>query len=179
MKSLYNIYEGVLADIDDTLSKSDNSVNTLSELAEARKLKFELDKKDTSSVKFDCPNLLKCLDAKLMKKLSSKSLGTPTSLMLCFGYDGDRSYYCMSVHIFNEHGDRCLYAGTPWEYSHKTKVADLANEIFDYLLKSEKHFAVINHLFDSNHIKYNKVMHRFEAPTFSAKSLWFTLKQIK
>lgn len=177
-----SLYEGILSDINDTLSKSDNSVGVLSELENARKLKFEPDNKDpykdAYSVKFDCPNLLKCLGARLMKKLSSKSLGTPASLMLCFRYNGDHSNYDMSIYIFNEHGDECLYSSTPWESSYKTKVEDLANQIFDYLLKSEKHFSVISHLFDSNYIKYNNAMRCFEAPTFSAKSLWFTLKRI-
>ena len=178
MQSLYNIYEGILADIDDTLSKSDDTVSTLSELAEARKLKFEPDKKDTCSVRFDCPNLLKCLDAKLLKKLSSKSLGTPTSLMLCFGYDSDRSYYCMSIHIFNERGDRCLYSVAPWEYSNKATAAEIANKIFKYMLKSEDHFKILLSLFDSNHVKYDNAMRRFEAPSFSAKSLLFGLQRI-
>lgn len=178
MKSLYNIYEGILADINDTLSKSDDTVGTLSELTEARKLKFEPDKKDTCSAKFDCPNLLKCLDKRIITKLTKKSFSVPTTFMLCYGYDSVRNMYNVSIHIFDKRGNRCLIANSAWDYSNKAKSADIANELFKYILKSEKHFEIIDMLFDSNFISYDRTRNCFEAPPFSPKVLINNLKRI-
>lgn len=178
-----SLYEGILSDIDDTLSKSDNVVNTLSELAEARKLKsafFSPDKKDTCSIKFDCPTLLnKYLDLKIKHKIASKKLGTPTSLMLRYEYDPERNYYSITICIHNEHKyNACLYAKSQWDYSNKATSAGIANRLLEYMLKSEDHFKMVLSLFDSNSISYSSSYKFFEAPRFSAKSLLFGLQKI-
>lgn len=173
-----SLYEGILSDIDNTLSKSDNSAGVLAELAEARKLKFEPDKKDTCSAKFDCPNLLKCLDTHIISKLSKKSFGIPTTCMICYGYDSLRELYNVSIHIFDDKGNRCLMVYSEWDYSKKARSADIANEFFKYILKSEKHFEIINALFDSNYLSYIHTHHWFEAPRFSARSVINNLKRI-
>lgn len=173
-----NLYEGILGDINDTLSKSDDTVGTLSELAEARKLKFEPDKKDTCSVKFDCPNLLKCLDKRIITKLTKKSFGIPTTCMLCYGYDSLRELYNVSIHIFDDKNNRCLIANSAWDYANKARSADIANEFFKYILKSEKHFKIIDMLFDSNFLSYDRARNCFEAPGFSARTVINNLKRI-
>lgn len=173
-----SLYEGILGDINDTISKSDDNVNALSELAEARKLKFEPDKKDTCSVKFDCPNLLKCLDKRIITKLSKKSFGVPTTCMICYGYDSLREQYNMSIHIFDDKGSRCLVVYSERDYANKAKSAEIANNLIEYMLKSEDHFKMMLSLFDSNHISYKASYEFFEAPSFSPKSLINTLKRI-
>lgn len=175
---MISLYEGILNNIDDTISKSDDTVSALSELAEARKLKFEPDKKDTCSARFDCPNLLKCLDKHIITKLSKKSFGIPTTCMICYGYDYVRNMYNMSIHIFDKSGNRCLIANSAWDYSNKAKSADIANELFKYILKSEKHFEIIDMLFDSNFLSYDRARNCFEAPPFSPKVLINNLKSI-
>ena len=178
MKTIYNIYEGVLADVEDTLSKYDKSIDVMAELIDARKLKFEPDKKDTCSVKFDCPNLLKCLDKRIITKLIKKSFSAPTTFMLCYGYDSVRNMYNISIHIFDERGNRCLIANSSWDYSNKAKSADIANELLEYILKSEKHFKIIDMLFDSNFLSYDRGRNCFEAPYFSPKTILFNLKRM-
>lgn len=175
-----SLYEGILGDINDTLSKSDNTVNTLSELAEARKLKFEPDKKDSCSIMFNCPALLnKCLDLKVRHKIASKKLGRPTSLQLCYGYDSERNYYNITIRIHNERKYcTCLYATSQWDYSNKATSAEIANNIFKYMLKSEDHFKLLLSVFDSNHISYKSSYNLFEAPYFSPKSLMFGLQRL-
>lgn len=175
-----SLYEGILGDIDDTLSNSDNSVGVLSELAEARKLKFEPDKKDTCSVMFKCPTLLsRCLDLKVKHKIASKKLGTPTSLQLWYEYDSECNTYNISIRIHNERKYcTCLCATSQWDYSNKAKSAETANKIFEYMLKSEDHFKLLLTLFDSNHISYKSSYEYFEAPRFSPKSLLFGLQRI-
>ncbi len=178
-----SLYEGILSDIDDTLSNSDNSVGVLSELAEARKLKsafFSPDKKDACSVMFKCPTLLsKCLDLKVKHKIASKKLGTPTSLQLCYAYDSERNYYNITIRIHNERKYcTCLYVTSQWDYSNKVTSAGITNRLLEYMLKSEDHFRMVLSLFDSNSISYNSSYKFFEAPRFSAKSLLFGLQRI-
>lgn len=75
---MISLYEGILNNIDDTISKSDDTVSALSELAEARKMTsafFSPDKKDICSVMFKCPTLLnKCLDLKVKHKIAAKKV---------------------------------------------------------------------------------------------------------
>lgn len=182
MQTIYNIYEGILGDIDDTLSKSDDTVNTLSELAEARKLKsafFSPDKKDTCSVRFDCPTLLnKYLDLKIRHKIASKKLGIPTSLQLFYEYDSERNHYRITICIHNEHKYTCLCAKSTWDYSNKATSAEIANKLLKYMLKSEDHFKMMLSLFDSNSISYSSFYKFFEAPYFSVKALLLGLQRI-
>lgn len=178
-----SLYEGILSDIDDTLSKSDDIVGVLSELAEARKLKsafFSPDKKYICSFRFDCPTLLnKYLDLKVKHKIASKRLGTPTSLTLRYEYDSERNYYSITIGIHNEHKYcTCLYAKSQWDYSNKATSAGIANRLSEYMLKSEDHFKMMLSLFDSNYISYSSSYKFFEAPRFSAKSLLFGLQRI-
>lgn len=183
MKTIYNIYEGVLSDIDDTISKSDDAVSALSELAEARKITsafFSPDKKDFCSVMFKCPALLnRCLDLKVKHKIASKKLGTPTSFVLRYEYDSEDNSYSVTICIHNEHKyNTCLYAKSQWDYSNKANSAEIANKLLNYMLKSEDHFKMMLSLFVSNYISYDRSHHWFEAPRFSVKALLFGLQRI-
>lgn len=177
------LYEGILGDIDTTLSKSDDHVNILSELAEARKLKsafFTPDKKDMCSFTFDCPVLLnRCLDLKVKNKIASKKLGTPTSLQLWYEYDSTCETYNMSIRINNENKYcPCLCVKSQWDYASRAKSAEIANKLLEYMLKSENHFKTMLSLFESNYISYNSYYKFFEAPTFSPISLVLSLRKI-
>ena len=178
-----SLYEGILSDIDDTISKSDNTVNALSELAEARKITsafFSPDKKDICSVMFKCPTLLnRCLDIKVKHKIAAKKLGTPTSLQLWYEYDSETNTYNISIRIHNERKYcTCLCVKSPWDYANKAKSVEIANKLLEYMLKSEDHFKMMLSLFDSNHIFYNLHYEFFEAPSFSPKMLLLNLKKI-
>ena len=183
MKTIYNIYEGALSDIDDTISKSDDAVNALSELAEARKLKsafFAPDKKEMCSFMFNCPALLnRCLDLKVKHKIASKKLGTPTSLQLWYEYDSTCETYTISIRINNENKYcPCLCIKSQWICASRAKSAEVANKLLDYMLKSEDHFKTMLALFDSNHISYNSHYKFFEAPAFSPILLVINLRNI-
>lgn len=177
---MISLYEGILNDIDDTISNSDASVGVLSELENVRKLKFEPDKKDMCSVMFKCPTLLnRCLDLKVKHKIASKKLGTPTSLQLWYEYDSECNTYNISIRIHNERKYcTCLCVKSPWDYGNKAKSAEIATNLLEYMLKSEDHFKMMLSLFNSNHIFYNSNYEFFEAPSFSPKMLLFNLKKI-
>lgn len=181
MKTIYHIYEAsILGDIEDNITKSDESTKILAELADARKLKFEPGKKDRCSVMFDCPALLaKCLDLKVKHKIASKHLGIPTSVMLTYEYDAKRNYYDVQITVFSERKYvKYLYTASSWDYLNKEKSAEVANDIFEYMLKSEKHFKHMLSLFDVNSLKYDVINSFFRAPDFSAKALATSLKKL-
>lgn len=180
---MITLYEGILSDVDDTISKSDDAVSALSELAEARKLKsafFSPDKKDMCSFMFKCPALLnRCLDLKVKHKLASKKLGKPTSLQLWYEYDLDNTIYNISIRIHNERKYfTCLCVKSQWDYANKEKSVAIVNNLLEYMLKSEDHFKMVLSLFDSNYITYKSSYEFFEAPNFSPKSLLLNLRKI-